>query len=203
MPKIAFDFDDVLFPFTMKFRDHCVNNHNLESFPTKQIKSPNFEHIFTCGRSIAQEIMDNMMYKVEEWDTFHVLSGEEEREMEKIHSHLARIKNMGHELVIITARSEMYNLNLIVNYCRRYFPDIFTDFHFCNSYSEKEIKRTKSEICVQYDVSVLIDDSLHNVNNVRVNSIIGIPFGPHPWTQHEDNIPTWEELVDFVSNLIL
>ena len=199
---ISFDYDDILFYFTLKYQKHCILNHNLIPVPTHLIKSPDFKDVFYSDKDVAQEIYDNMLSNKEEWEKFHVLDETEEEHMKHIYSHLLQLKNK-YRLVIVTARSSLENFHIVVNYCNRYFPNIFDDYHFCNSYSRvhNEVKRTKSEICLQYNIRVLIDDNLHNIRDVQCNNIIGIPFGSHPWSQHEDNVPTWEKLVDVLLEL--
>lgn len=200
---IAVDFDDVLFPFTHKFQDYVVEKYGLKPIPKHQIKSPLFVDVFenetnsissVSSQYKAQQIYDELIESEIQWNKFHILTEEEEKDMKKIYSQLLLLKDT-HEFVIVTARSEIHNFKIITNYCNRYFPDIFIDFHFCNSYSNTGIKRTKAEICLQYKISVLVDDSLHNVKEVQMNSIRGIPFGKHSWSQHETNVSTWEALV--------
>jgi len=199
--KIAFDFDDVLFHFTHKFQDYCVLNHKLTPVDKLQIKSPDFRDVFHEMKDVSQQIYDDLMSNKQDWNRFHELDDDEKEQMSHIHKHLLQLKSNNHELVIITARSELDNFHIVVNYCNTYFPNCFSDFYFCNTYSDKEIKRTKSEMCVRNNVIVLVDDSLHNIQDVRCSNIIGIPFGKYPWSQDETNINTWEELIPHLLTL--
>ena len=198
LKSVAIDFDDVLFPFTFKFQNWCKKHHGLQGHPREKIKSPNFRDVFQCEYDISKKIFDDLTETIPNtlWEEFHLLDDSQTDEMDEIFEYLKQIKESGIDLFIVTARTEQYSFNITIKYCNKYFPGIFTDFFFCNTFaSTSAIKRTKADICKKYNISVLVDDSLENIAKVKEDNIIGIPFGNNPWTQSSETVKTWEDLI--------
>lgn len=196
----AIDMDDTFFPFTVRFSDYGVKQ-GLEAYPIDEIKSTDFRDVFKCPRDLSHKLFNDLQEDQESWIKFHHLDEEYKQELDNIDQNLGRIKALGIELVVLTARDEINNFKVVTDFCQKYFPDKFSDFHFCNTYSQNAIRRTKAEVCKQYGINFLVDDSLHHIKDVTQNGINGILFSSNPWSQHPGNIPTWDKLSTHLTNL--
>ena len=187
--KIGFDLDDVLVPYMKYFWDFCHNHLGYKNItPLDQMTSTSFEKLL----GVDGDTMDKIIKEFEQHENWI-----------KIHNHephpeciqlLTDLKQNGHTLFIITAREERYHS--ITHECiSRFFPEIFTDVVFCNIYRGNGKKETKSSVCKRLGCSILIDDNLDHVREVRESGIQGIAFGSNNWTKSDpDHIKTWGEL---------
>jgi len=206
---IGIDFDDVLFHFCPKFIAYCQEKYSLVPRKWEEITSSYFKDIFILSddeesryedEKGIQIIYNELMGNVEAWNNFHFnLSDGEILEYKKIHRELKRLKKIAGKIVIVTARSQLENEDVLRRFCQTFYPDIFTDFFFCNLFSENGIRKSKGQICKENNISVLIDDSLHHVEDALQYEVIGIPFGKNPWTKA--SITEWTDLIDYLYQL--
>ena len=193
--KIAFDFDDVLFPFVRRFWELCKQHYQCGVEDYESIQMPYFDQILDCHVEQAQQVYENFRRNEDLWQKFHDIEPASE-----ILEALQKLKQAGKQLEIVTARS--HDIREITEECvARIFPGIFDQIHFCNTYGTTGDKYTKASICLQHNLTILIDDSLGNIENVEAHGIIGIPFGKHVWSQRHDTITEWSELIEKLLSL--
>ena len=100
-----------------------------------------------------------------------------------------KLKELGYEIYIITARSENYvsNIyNIINNYCEK--NKIRIDKVFING-------KDKVDICKKNKVDVMIEDSKYNVDKLNENNIKTILFDEkNKYNDIENRINSWKEI---------
>jgi len=106
-------------------------------------------------------------------------------------------------LVLITARKEeMREKTLAI--IQTHFPDTFSEVHFTNHYFAGDKAVKKSDVCKELGVSIFIDDTLHNAEDI---SAAGIPvlLLDQPWNQADALPPlvtrvfSWKEILERLS----
>jgi len=92
-------------------------------------------------------------------------------------------KKAGHKLFVVTARNKPHEYHTRKR-VETHFPWIFSDFLFMNKYTENEI--SKSELCKQKWIQVLIDD---NISNILDMNRVWLPcfLMDKPWNQWVEN----------------
>lgn len=100
-----------------------------------------------------------------------------------------KLKNLGHEIYIITARSEKYVSNIydiINNYCIK--NKIKIDKVFING-------KDKVDICKKNKIDIMIEDSKYNVDRLNENNIKTILFDEKgEYNNIENRINSWKEI---------
>lgn len=86
------------------------------------------------------------------------------------------------ELHIVTARQQ-HAEELTKKWINRHFPNIFTDIHFGNHYSNDGKSRSKAEICRSIGSCLLVDDNLSYARNCAHEGIPAILFGNYNWNR--------------------
>lgn len=89
-----------------------------------------------------------------------------------------------YELHLITSRCESL-VDITCNWLSRHQLNVFTDYHFTNSFSliHPEKKRSKLEVCRKLGVLALFEDALHHANEVARGGIPVI-MPNRPWNQN-------------------
>ena len=77
---------------------------------------------------------------------------------------LYELKQAGHKLYVVTARDKPHEKQTRKR-VEIHFPWIFSDFLFMNQYTEDET--TKSQLCKEKWIQLLIDDIMKNVQDVN------------------------------------
>lgn len=93
------------------------------------------------------------------------------------------------ELHIVTAR-QLKQLEMTKEWINYYFPDIFTETHFGNHYSNDGSRsRSKAEMCAAIDAVMLIDDNPKYAKNVvtETNTQV-VLFGNYAWNRDEGTL---------------
>ncbi len=86
------------------------------------------------------------------------------------------------KLVVVTARPTVIRQKT-VDAIQHHFPDIFESVYLTNGFSKEGTKKTKSEVCKELGVSLLIDDSYDNAQECKKAGLEVILF-QRPWNQH-------------------
>ena len=107
-----------------------------------------------------------------------------------------------HKLSIITARPHFIRQQteyLIENN----FPTYFTSITLTNQWHGRGAKRSKSEVCKEMNVSIMIDDSLHHALDCASQGVYVLLMDiNYPWNQTSEKLPenikrvhSWKEIV--------
>lgn len=105
-----------------------------------------------------------------------------------------------HELSIITARDSEFT-DITKHWIARYFQDIFSDVHFANHHSPVAIPRSKGDICQEFGMDMMIDDSFSNVVSCHGVCESTLLFDA-PWNVNEklldgmQRVSSWDDIVE-------
>lgn len=122
---------------------------------------------------------------------------------------LKKLSN-NYRLIILSARNDICRPDTIL-WIKRYFGDIFKegDLFFAdiwNDVNEQSIYHTKSQICKNLQVDLLIDDQLKHCIGASEVGIKSILFGDYNWNK-ADNLPdnirranNWLEVPTIIDN---
>ena len=150
-----------------------------------------------------------------DWGTFPSCTWSQERMFQFFRSHhLTHVRPVTHavtgvlelfqnnkDISIITARNEHDHKSDTIRWLNLYFPEIHHSMiHFAN-HSAWDAK-TKSEICKRMNVTMMIDDALHNAEDLVNNGICCILL-EKPWNRNSDfthpnlhRVTNWQEIID-------
>lgn len=114
--------------------------------------------------------------------------------------YIKKLKDDGHEIYIVSGRdngeySEPYNMT--VEWLKKY--DIEYDkLILTNAYKHQE----KADYCIENNIDIMIDDSIHVCEKCIENNIECILFET-PYNKNENRfnkVGNWKELYEFISN---
>lgn len=111
-----------------------------------------------------------------------------------------------HQLSVITARPQIIRRQteqLIANN----FPKYFSTITLTNQWHGVGKKRSKSEVCKEKNISIMIDDSLHHAKDCASKGIYVLlaDFG-YPWNQATElpenikRVHSWKEIMTEINN---
>lgn len=117
-------------------------------------------------------------------------------------SALTILKERGHNLFAITGRhSEL--VEKTEQWVFHYFPEVFSEIHFVNTFSLTQPVRKKSAVCKQLGVTLMIEDDIDHARDCAAQGIDTILLD-YPWNQGE--VPTnvyrvssWDDVIRLVS----
>jgi len=188
-PIIAIDIDDVLFPFNANLLDwhNLVHGSNLA---LGDYTSFRLEDIWGGTKAEATD-------KIGEFQRYpgSLEGGPLPGALEAIRQLKDRFA-----LVVVTSRQVAITIETKI-WLHQYFPDVFSGVYFANYHNEREPRLTKSELCQQLGIEMLVDDHLDYVTECAGQGMKAILFGDYPWNQ-ADNLPEgvsraggWDEVV--------
>ncbi|MDD2565984.1 MAG: HAD hydrolase-like protein [Candidatus Gracilibacteria bacterium] len=170
---IAIDVDDVIsstIPSLLKYFGE-IHNINIE-----------YENLTNYRLSLLEEfasrnISENKIH--EYWNNFFNSSyGNEIIPIEGSIEGINKIKNLGYDIVLITARWESLQ-DYTLEWLDKYFPkNSFKEVHFTGVYHGSSIP--KSMICKKLGIKLIIEDNVHNCLELAEFNIKSYLF-PRPW----------------------
>ncbi|MFZ2337227.1 MAG: hypothetical protein WAW59_03125 [Patescibacteria group bacterium] len=103
---------------------------------------------------------------------------------------------------MITARNSLESSEDVLQWATRFYPTIPREkIHFANHISEKD-KIAKSVFCKKHGVTLMIDDAIHNIEDLLENGITCILI-EKPWNKNYNTthpllhrISSWQEVID-------
>jgi uncharacterized HAD superfamily protein len=112
---------------------------------------------------------------------------------------LSKIHNLGHELHIISAR-DMSMLDKAKIWLNKHIPNIPFNLHFTGSFFDNKKSETKSQVCERLNIKTMIDDALHNAEDLASNGIKVYLFD-RPWNRKDipenvERVYDWDEIFD-------
>jgi 5'(3')-deoxyribonucleotidase len=176
--RIGIDLDDVLANFIdalmLYYNQTCRTNIKKE-----QVQSFSFQEIW--GGTLEERIKRvSEFFDTIYFDNMQPIEGSQEA---------IDILANSNDLFLVTSRSLSVK-EKTENWLNEFFKDKFKGiFYSSNHYSKAENSgKTKSQLCSELGISVLIDDSLDYVLQCPPAGIIGILFGDYAWNQN-GNLP--------------
>lgn len=190
-PVLAVDVDEVLFPLAQNFADYH-NEHHGTSVKLSDFTQYSFEN--DIGIDVDDFVKRIKAFSDEGFFRSH-------QPAESIKSALKKL-TYTYDLIVITSRWQEWEHDTQL-WLDKHFPGLFTEVHFANSLTwHRGDKRDKASICQQLDVDVLIDDSLHNAEQVSGVGLQVLLFGDYPWNQADElpenvrRVKDWSEVVE-------
>jgi len=111
-----------------------------------------------------------------------------------------------HQLSIITARPHFIRQQT-EHLIESHFPKYFSSIILTNQWHGIGAKRSKSEVCKERKVSIMIDDSLHHAKDCAAQGIYVLLMDiDYPWNQATElpenikRVHSWEEIVTEIDN---
>ena len=191
--RIGIDFDDVV----ADTLDALMRMHN-EQFGSN-LTRPDFisyhlEEVWGGTREEAVKKIDAFFTK------------DQRKEIEPMMGALAGIealKKQGHELYIVTGRSEK-DVAQTEQWIEHHLADIFAGVHYASFFDlEKNTPRKKLDICKELGIEIMIDDNLPTALECAAGGIKALLFD-QPWNPHDSLPPgitrvhTWEDVVKII-----
>jgi len=118
---------------------------------------------------------------------------------------MRELKVAGHELYIMTARSDR-DVEATELWLTLHFPDVFRGVHYGQSLSDDPAKRrSKAAMCKELGVELMIDDHMKNAVECAAAGIPALLFD-QPWNQGElppgvKRVRSWNEIVERVKGM--
>lgn len=170
--KIGIDMDNTLCSTDKKVGEYeniFTNNHNIDSYT--------IWHNNYYFNLFLNEYLEKIYKEVEpKQDAIKTIN---------------KLKEQGHEIYIITARTNSYVTNmhqLINNYCNNH--NIKIDGIFIDA-------KDKVDICKDNNIDIMIDDSFYNYNQLMNNNINTILFDEYNQYRYiKKRVLSWKEIND-------
>ena len=114
-----------------------------------------------------------------------------------------QLQKRNKHLHIVTARNEHDHKTDSVSWAQKYFPAIHpSNIQFANHNGDQV--HLKSTICKQHNITLMIDDGLHNALDLAENNITCILID-RPWNQSDIlhpniyRVESWQAIIDNLS----
>jgi len=191
MKKIGVDFDDVLYELNPAY----IAFHN-DRYGTNM----RFEDIHRFEMDIVWGIHnDEVIRRLNEFfdSDLHSMTKPVYGSIETV-SRLS--KNF--ELHLITSRKEELRERTVA-WINKHFPSLFKEFHFTNIFDGTQKKRSKSKVCKELGIEIMIDDAMHYARDLAQNGIEVLLLNK-PWNQGEVTPPikrvySWKEVEEILN----
>lgn len=172
--KIAFDLDDVLSSFNLIFVDYHNRHYgtNLTYDDIHDFYPPNVYKV--SEKESLRRIFE--FYRTEECANLPVEPGAKEL--------IDYLIKMGHELYVITARDPEISEHTLA-WLKKNFDGKFKDVIMTKQFSQElgvNNNYKKSEACKKYGIDILVEDAIHNAEDVASQGIKAI-FVTKPWNK--------------------
>lgn len=167
---IAFDIDEVLYPFTPRFAEYHNRTHGT-SVTIADFQTYDFETVL--GISVDEAV--SRIY------AYHEIDDSDVEPIEHAQQAL-EVLTRNYDLVNITARNPKYE-QITKKWIQKNFPGIFRDIVLIGHAAVMEKPRTKTEVCHELGAFALVDDSLGHVYHAVQDNLEGVLFGDYPWNQ--------------------
>lgn len=156
--KIAVDLDGVVMEFAETFLEFRNERYN-SNYKKEDIFTYDFWNVF--GVSREQSIKDVLdFYNSPKFEGIAPIPNSQET---------MSLLSEKYFIAALTARPD-FTRDKTLNWLEKYFPNIFSEFHFTNFAGNGKMKN-KSDFCIQYGYETLIDDYHQHVNECAAKGI--------------------------------
>ncbi len=181
MATIAFDLDDVIYPFASNILKFYNLIHRTK-FTLKDYTDYHLEKVLGCSLEEALALV--VRYTQSDFA----------RNLPPIHSVfdvLTRFKERHHKLIVITARWTPDRREWAEDWNEKFLPGIFApeDLHFIVDHEIDGRRICKSELCKELKVDCLVDDRYLYVERTAQIGINAILFQPDDYLWN--TVPRW------------
>lgn len=189
---IAVDLDDVLCHFLNAFIDF----HNDKYATT--LKRSDFR-VYALNKTFGGTKEEEEQKINSFYESDHFLNIES---VEKTNETLQLLKDLGHELHIITARHE-HKDEETKKWLAKEFPGIFSTIHYARKSDGKKTK--KSALCRAINAAVMIEDSGENALDCAENGIktflLDLPWNSEYSHKNIIRVASWDEIPNIIKSL--
>lgn len=189
-PIIAVDIDEVLFPMVPDLIDYLDREHRV-AMTHQDFEKYHFEDVWHGGPDEASIIFEKYISQT----TVDIVpvkgAAESLRKLSK-----------NYEIVVMTARDEAVSERTL-DWINRHFPGLFRDVHFVGNKFDSKVWRPKAEVCVELEISWLIDDNLKTILQTHEAGVGSILFGDYAWNQMKGlpkgitRAKDWQEVLEY------
>lgn len=188
-PKLAIDMDEVIAHFLPAFIEFHNTKYNTNFIFTDFSSYKFWDVLKESPKETIQKVYD--FHKTEYF-----------KNIKPIQESIEAIQKLQeqYELVIITSRQKEIQ-NPTEDWIKTYFPNTFSHIYFANHYAfNKETTHSKSEICEQYAIKTIIEDSLEYAQDCAQKGI-QVYLLDQPWNQskientHIKRVFHWNEIL--------
>ena len=193
--NIAVDIDEVLADFANPLDRFVKNKYGIKMDRAKW-NTEEWWHTWGGSKTTAAaKIMTFMMSP--EFRVIPVVPGAKEG--------IAKLREMGHELVIITGRPAEI-MKQTEKWLDQHFPGCFKEVHSTDFHILKHGHLTKGSLCAKLGARILIDDFPHYAEECIANGVKVILFDTgynHNYKEHDDiiRVKGWPEAIGAVEKL--
>lgn len=116
---------------------------------------------------------------------------------------VSKLKELGHELHIITGRSESFK-ERTETWLNKHYPNIFSSINYANTFNADENEKFKSDICKNIGVEIFIEDDPYHIQKCS-DAGIKVLFIDYPWNKNKEfknatRVYSWDEIVKYIEN---
>jgi len=199
----AIDSDDVLFVLNNPLQEYKVELDrsmgivDTKVLTTEEIFDYNLGKVWGCSLDLAFEVIDGF-FNSEYFDMMQPIPGAQEA--------IAKLKQSGHELVILTSRPSWVEQKTI-GQIDKHYSGKFKDVLFSGEWSKTPNGNSKGVICNDLGVDCLVDDRFKYCNDASKFGIESYLFdlgGKYGWNKKNgDPLPpkikrvlSWAEILE-------
>ncbi len=188
MKRIAIDFDDVIFDFNRSFCEFS-NLFYGTNINYEDIREFDYEKVW----NISNDELHDRINRYYDSD-YH----KNAKPIYQANEILLKLKDLNYEFHIITAREERLR-SVIETWLKKNLPNIPFVIQFTNAFSKiKGPFKSKSSVCKENGINIMIEDAIHNANELSKNGI-KVYLPDRPWNQGKlpigvERVRDWQEV---------
>lgn len=110
-----------------------------------------------------------------------------------------------YELIVLTARRREMQA-VTAHWIRRHYGNVFSAIHHAGIWDDEHPNAstfTKADLCLDLDVSYLVDDQSKHCNAVQAAGLQAVMFGDYPWNKNDQLVDgvvrcaDWQAVANF------
>ena len=176
MKRIAVDMDEVMFPMVSQLNKHYSSVYK-KAAPAKPPHVYNYAQYYNISDTQSKKLVQSY------YESSHAY---ECKPLEYSQQTLQKLYKK-HKLYVVTGRQKYKScIKLTEHLIDTYFPGLFEDIVYTNSYSLEGKETPKHIVCEQMHIALLIDDSVMNCQLAESRNIKSILFGNYEWNIEDE-----------------
>jgi 5'(3')-deoxyribonucleotidase len=183
--RIAVDMDEVLFPMISRL-DKFYRKKYKKCPPSYYPKKYDYSTYYGFSTKESKTFVKEFYYSDIAYNT---------EPLPNAYKSMKALKTRN-ELYVVTGRQTYSQCKNVTYYLlEKHFPNIFEEVIFTNSYSLEGTETPKTQVCINKNLDLLIDDSVYNCQEVMKENIDGVLFGNYTWNDDCNElfrINSWE-----------
>jgi 5'(3')-deoxyribonucleotidase len=193
--KIGVDLDEILSDTLTSVLEYYNSVHGT-NLKRDEFVSYNYWEIWGGTKENAVKLIEDY-YKTNYFKNIKPIAGAKEN--------LEKLKSEGYELFVITGRSDKYKKGT-KDWLTEYYPNIFSDIFFANTFDIDNTDTKKSDICIKNNIPILIEDDPHHLADcvqAGIKTIVlDCPWNKNFQAKNSVRVFSWEEITQKVKEFI-